>query len=113
MFRLAAIVLAVLMAACSGGPVATSADRSACENVQKANQAVQSGSVDDIGADLTMATAARLADDHRLVLAGQILQEAANAVVHNNDTERSSAQVAAARIEDICGSLGVRTKATP
>ena len=113
MLRVVAIVLVGLMAACSAGPAATSADRLACQNVQKENQAVHNGSEDDIGADLSIATAARLADDHRLVLAGQILQDAANAVVHNNDTERGSAHIAAARIEDICGSLGVSTKATP
>jgi hypothetical protein len=110
MVRLVTLVLVALLVGCSSGPTATSGDRLACENVKKANQVLQQ---EDVGAYLSMATAARLADDHHLVQAGQILQESANAVLHNNDLERSSMLVAAARIEEICRSLGVATKATP
>ena len=110
MVRLATLVLVVLLVACSSGPTATSGDRTAYESVQKANQVFQQ---DETGAYLSMATAARLADDHHLVQAGQILQELANAVLHNNEAEQASERVAAARIEGICRSFGVSTKATP
>jgi hypothetical protein len=110
MVRLVTLVLGALLVACSSGPAATSGDRLACESVQKANQVLQQ---EDVGAYFSMATAARLADDHHLVQASQILQELANAVIHNNEAERASMLVTAARIEGICGSLGVSTKATP
>ena len=110
MIRLFSLVLLALLIACSSGPTATTGDLLACRNVQKANQGLQE---DPTRAYLSMATAARLADDHRLVLAGEIMQEAANAVLHNNDVAQASEPLAAARIEEICRSFGVSTKATP
>ena len=113
MARFVALALIAFLVACSSSSTATSGDRLACTNVRKANQAVHTGSEDETVGFLSMATAARLADDHRLVQAGQIMQEAANAVLKNDELAKPSEVLAAARIEDICVSLGVSTKATP
>ena len=110
MIRLVSLVLLALLIACSSGPTATAGDLLACRNVQKANQGLKE---DPTPAYLRMATAARLADDHRLVIAGEIMQEAADAVLHNDELAKASEPLAAARIEEICQSFGVNTKATP